>query len=575
MVSRKIPCIPAGRRRIGETDGRRETMFKSHKTWIIYIASLILIMGAACSPGGDKPPEKAAPVPFPLEEATIAGLQEMMTSGDATSESLVSLYLKRIEEIDRGGPGLNAVIETNPDALAIARELDRERKDKGPRGPLHGIPILIKDNIDTADNMETTAGSLALLGSKPARDAFVAGRLRAAGAVIIGKTNLSEWANFRSSRSTSGWSGRGGQTKNPYALDRNPSGSSSGSAAAVAANLVAAAVGTETDGSIVSPASACGIVGIKPTIGLVSRSGIVPIAHSQDTAGPMARTVADAATLLGAMTGLDPDDAATKDSEGHFRADYREFLKPDGLRGARIGVLRARSFNFAKKLDPILEGAVEAMKREGAEVVDPVEFPTLGKTDDSEYKVLLYEFKADLEAYFAERPGAAVRSLTDLMAFNDKNADREMPFFGQEILEQAAKKGPLTDKAYLDALAMNHKLMRAEGIDAVLTKHKLDALIVLTNGPAHMTDLINGDSFSGSSSSPAAIAGYPTITLPAGWVNGLPVGISFIGKAWSEPELIKLAYGLERALGMRQAPRLLPTAEISVAGSVRALSKVP
>jgi amidase len=379
-------------------------MFNSRRTWIIYMASFALIMGAACVPGGDKAPEKAAPVPFPLEEATIAGLQQMMTSGTATSESLVSLYLKRIEEIDRGGPGLNAIIETNPDAMSIARELDRERKEKGPRGPLHGIPVVIKDNIDTADNMETTAGSLALLGSKPARDAFVAGRLRAAGAVIIGKTNLSEWANFRSSQSTSGWSGRGGQTKNPYALDRNPSGSSSGSAVAVAANLVAAAVGTETDGSIVSPASVCGIVGIKPTVGLVSRSGIVPIAHSQDTAGPMARTVADAAALLGAMTGFDPADAATKDSEGHGLADYREFLKPDGLRGARIGVLRSGRLNFSSKLHPVLQAVVEAMKREGAEVVDPVEFPTLGETDDSEYEVLLYEFKADLEAYFAGRP---------------------------------------------------------------------------------------------------------------------------------------------------------------------------
>ncbi len=541
-------------------------MFKSRGTCIILIASWILVMGAACGPSGDRAADKKVPEVFPLEEATIAGLQEMMTSGTATSESLVSLYLKRIEEIDRGGPGLNAVIETNPDALAIARELDRERREKGPRGPLHGIPVVIKDNIDTADNMETTAGSLALLGSKPAHDAFVAGRLRAAGAVIMGKTNLSEWANFRSSRSTSGWSGRGGQTKNPYALDRNPSGSSSGSAVAVAASLAAVAVGTETDGSVVSPASCCGIVGIKPTVGLVSRSGIVPIAHSQDTAGPMARTVADVAVLLGAMTGLDPADAATKDSEGRALPDYREFLKPDGLRGARIGVLRARSFNFAKKLDPILQNAVEAMKREGAEVVDPVEFPTLGQTDDSEYEVLLYEFKADLEAYFAGRPGAAVRTLADLIAFDDKNADREMPFFGQEILEQAAKKGPLTDKAYLDALAKNHKLMRAEGIDAVLAKHRLDALVVLTNGPAHMTDLINGDSFSGSSSSPAAVAGYPTITLPAGWVNGLPVGISFIGKAWSEPELIMLAYGLERALGMRRAPRFPATAEIPQTG---------
>jgi amidase len=531
------------------------------------------MLAAACSPGGNRTPEKAGPAKFPLEEATIAELQEMMTSGAATSESLVSLYLRRIEEIDRSGPGLNSVLETNPDALAIARELDRERREKGPRGPLHGIPVLIKDNIDTADNMETTAGSFALLGSKPARDAFVVGRLRAAGAVIIGKTNLSEWANFRSSRSSSGWSGRGGQTRNPYALDRNPSGSSSGSAVATAANLAAAAVGTETDGSIVSPSSACGIVGIKPTVGLVSRSGIVPIAHSQDTAGPMARTVADAATLLGAMTGLDPSDAATKDSEGRFLTDYREFLKPDGLRGARIGVLRSDSFNFNRKLDPVLRDAIEAMKREGAEIVDPVEFPTLGKTDGSEYEVLLYEFKADLATYLAGRPGAAIRGVSDLMEFNQKNADREMPFFGQEILESAAKKGPLTDKAYREALAKDHELMRTKGIDAVLAKHKLDALVVLTNGPAHLTDLINGDSFSGSSSSPAAVAGYPSITLPAGWINGLPVGISFIGKAWSEPVLIRLACGLERALGMRKAPRLLPTAEIPSAGPVRAISK--
>jgi amidase len=543
-------------------------VFRIQKASILLTAALALMLAAACSPGGKRAPEKAAPVKLTLEEATIAGLQEMMTSGTATSESLVSLYLKRIDEIDRGGPGLNSVIQTNPDALAAARELDRERKEKGPRGPLHGIPILIKDNIDTADNMETTAGSLALLGSKPGRDAFIVERLRAAGAVIIGKTNLSEWANFRSSRSTSGWSGRGGQTRNPYALDRNPSGSSSGSAAAVAASLAAAAVGTETDGSIVSPSSACGIVGIKPTVGLVSRSGIIPIAHSQDTAGPMARTVADAATLLGAMTGPDPADATTKGSEGRFPTDYREFLKPDGLRGARIGVLRSDSFNFAKKLDPVLQSAVEAMKREGAEVIDPVGFPTLGKTDGSEYEVLLYEFKADLEAYLAGRPGAAVRGLPDLIAFNLKNADREMPFFGQEILESAAKKGPLSDKAYRDALAKDHDLMRTKGIDAVMTKHKLDALLVLTNGPAHLTDLINGDSFSGSSSSPAAVAGYPSITLPAGWIHGLPVGISFIGRAWSEPVLIRLAYGLERALGMRKAPRFLTTAEIPAAGPV-------
>jgi amidase len=543
-------------------------------TVVIFSIALALSLSPACRQAGEAPADKAAadkpaptaPAAFPLEEVTIVSLQQMMASGEETSESIVRRYLERIDAVDRadrGGPGLNSVIEVNPDALAIARELDRERKEKGPRGPMHGIPVLIKDNIDTADKMETTAGSLALLGSKPARDAFVVRRLRESGAVILGKTNLSEWANFRSTRSTSGWSGRGGQTKNPYALDRNPSGSSAGSAAAVAANLVAVSIGTETDGSIVSPASCCGIVGLKPTVGLVSRSGIVPIAHSQDTAGPMARTVADAAILLGAMTGPDEDDTATQTTGVRLFQDYREFLEPGGLRGARIGVLRARQFNFAKMLDPILENAIEAMKREGAEVIDPVEFPTLGQTDDAEYEVLLYEFKADLEAYFASRPGTAVLTLEDLAAFNETNADREMPFFGQEIVERAAKKGPLTDKAYLDALAKCRELMRDKGIDAVMEEHKLDALLVLTNGPAHMTDLVNGDSFSGSSSSLAAVAGYPTITLPAGYVFGLPVGVSLIGRAWGEPELIRLAYGLENALGMRRTPKLLPTADLA------------
>jgi amidase len=539
---------------------------------IAFAASALIVVAAACGPKGERPsgktpPEAAGSEPpataaFPLEEVTIAGLQEMMASGQTASEKLVALYLERIEAIDKSGPGLNAIIEVNPDALAIARELDRERREKGPRGPLHGIPVVIKDNIDTADKMETTAGSLALLGSKPARDAAIAGRLREAGAVIIAKTNLSEWANFRSSQSTSGWSGRGGQTKNPYALDRNPSGSSSGTATAVSANLAAAGIGTETDGSIVSPSSCCGLVGLKPTVGLVSRSGIVPIAHSQDTAGPMTRTVADAAALLGAIAGPDENDPATVTGGVRVYKDYREFLVVDGLRGARIGVVRAASFNFAKKLEPILNGAVEALKKAGAEVVDPVELPHVNDTGDAEYEVLLYEFKADLEAYFASRPGAAVKTLADLIAFNGKNADREMPFFGQEIVERAAKKGPLTEKAYLDALAKCRELTREKGIDAVLAKHKLDALLVLTNGPAHMTDLINGDSFSGSSSSPAAVAGYPTITLPAGWVHGLPVGVSFIGTAWSEPVLIKLAYGLEQALKARKAPRFLPTADL-------------
>ena len=533
---------------------------------VIAVAVTVVACGG---PSGEKTADKAAkesaPAAFPLEEATIAGLQDMMSSGRITSEKLVTLYFDRIDRIDQGGPRLNAVIQKNPDALAIAREMDRERKDKGPRGPLHGIPVLIKDNIDTADNMETTAGSLALLGSKPAKDAFIVARLREAGAVIIGKTNLSEWANFRSSHSTSGWSGRGGQTHNPYAVDRNPSGSSSGTAAAVSANLVTVGIGTETDGSIVSPSSCCGIVGIKPTVGLVSRSGIIPIAHSQDTAGPMARTVSDAATLLGAMAGPDPGDPATQGSGSRFFGDYREFLKPGGLKGARIGVLRGKGFNFSKRLDLILQNAVEALKREGAEVVDPVEFPTLGQTDEAEYEVLLYEFKADLETYFAGRPGCAVKTLDDLIAFDLKNAEREMPYFDQETLEQAAKKGPLTDKAYLDALKKCRELMRDKGIDAVMGKGKLDALLVLTNGPAHMTDLVNGDSFSGSSSSLAAVAGYPTITLPAGEYLGLPVGVSLIGKAWSEPELIRLAYGLEQALGAaRKAPKLLLTVPLRV-----------
>lgn len=537
-------------------------------TWTagIVICGLVLANSCGGKPEGAAPGEAArTPAAFRLEEVTIASLQEMMDSGRETSESIVKLYLDRIERIDRSGPTLNSVIQVNPDALATARELDRERKEKGPRGPLHGVPVLIKDNIDTADKMETTAGSLALLGSKPAKDAFVVERLREAGAVILGKTNLSEWANFRSSRSTSGWSGRGGQTKNPYALDRNPSGSSSGTGAAISANLAAVGIGTETDGSIVSPSSCCGLVGLKPTVGLVSRSGIVPIAHSQDTAGPMARTVADAATLLGAMAGPDAKDPATQTGGVRLFQDYREFLKPGALRGARIGVLRAREFNFAKALDPILDNAIAVLKREGAEIVDPVEFPVLGKTDEAEYEVLLYEFKADLEAYFAGRPGCALRTLDDLAAFDLKNADREMPFFGQEIVEQAAKKGPLTDKPYLEALAKCRELMREKGIDAVLAGHKLDALIALTNGPAHLTDLVNGDSFSGSSSSPAAVAGYPTITLPAGYVFGLPVGVSLIGRAWSEPELIRLAFGLEQALGMRKAPRLLPTAELPAA----------
>ena len=500
--------------------------------------------------------------PFDLDEVTIAELQARMRSGKYSAASLVKRYLERIEQIDKRGPAVNAVIELNPDAMAIARALDGERKSQGPRGPLHGVPILIKDNIDTHDRMTTTAGSLALEGSVPPRDSFVAQRLRESGAVILGKTNLSEWANFRSTHSTSGWSGRGGLSRNPYALDRNPSGSSSGSAVAVATSLCAAAIGTETDGSIVSPCSANGIVGIKPTVGLVSRAGIVPIAHSQDTAGPMARTVTDAAILLGALAGADPRDDATKTSEGKSHRDYTKFLEPDGLRGARIGVAR-NFFGFHDQVDKLLEAAIEEMKGLGAVMVDPADIPTKGKFDDSEFAVLLYEFKADLKAYLESLGAdAPVRSLREIIEFNERNRPREMPCFGQEIFLKAQQKGPLTDKAYSDALEKNHQLARTDGIDAVINQHHLDAIVTPTAGPAWMTDLVNGDHESGGSSSPAAVAGYPSITVPAGQVSGLPVGLSFFGRAYSEPTLLKLAFAFEQAIRARQPPRFLLTADL-------------
>jgi amidase len=481
-----------------------------------------------------------------FENLTVPELQAKMTSGELTSVNIVVSYLHRIAKFDRGGPEINSVIELNPEAVDIARALDEERAKSGPRSPLHGIPVLIKDNIDTADGMQTTAGSLALVGSTPSRDAFIVERLRAAGAVILGKTNLSEWANFRSTKSVSGWSARGGQTRNPFALDRNASGSSSGSAAAVAVSLAPIAIGTETDGSIVSPASVCGIVGIKPTLGLVSRSGIVPIAHSQDTAGPMTRTVADAALLLGALAGVDPRDPETKKSEGHKQPDYTKFLDANALKGARIGVVRSKSFGLGPKVEPILESALAAMKSKGATIVE-VELKDIETIGDSEFEVLLYEFKADLEAYLANRPGAGVKTIAELIAFNKANADREMPYFGQEILEMAEKKGPLTEKAYLDALAKNHEITRTKGIDAVIDAEKLDALVTIANGPAWPIDPVNGDAYTGGASSPAAVAGYPSITVPAGQVMGLPVGVLFFGKAWSEPKLIGLAYAFEQA----------------------------
>jgi amidase len=524
--------------------------------------ALAALMAAACQ--RPAPPSTHETAVFDLEEATVADLQQRMQSGRETSRSLVDKYLARIESIDKRGPALNSVIEINPDARAIAYALDVERKAKGPRGPLHGIPVLIKDNIATADRMMTTAGSLALEGARPPADAFLVAQLRAAGAVILGKTNLSEWANFRSTHSSSGWSGRGGQTKDPYALDRNPSGSSSGSAAATAANLCVIAVGTETDGSIVSPSSSNSLVGIKPTLGLVSRTGIVPIAHSQDTAGPMARTVTDAAVLLGALAGVDPADPATRDAAAKGRRDYTAALDAAGLKGARLGVVRKKLMGYSAAADRLMDAAIADVKAQGAIVVDPADIPTLGQFDDSELDVLLYEFKADLDKYLAwVGPTAPVHSLADIIAFNARTKDREMPYFAQELMEQAQAKGPLTDAAYLAALAKNHALARTRGIDAVMDRYSLDALIAPTSGPPWLTDLANGDYATNGSSTPAAVAGYPHITVPGGYAFGLPVGISFFGRAWSESTLIKLAYAFEQATKHRRPPTFPSTADFT------------
>lgn len=517
----------------------------------------------AFRPEGNSSAQTANSAPaFELDEITVAQLQDAMSSGKLTARSIAEKYLARIAEIDKQGPSLNSVIELNPDALSIADSLDAERKSKGPRGPMHGIPVLLKDNIGTSDRMMTTAGSLALAGSTPPKDSGVARQLRAAGAVILGKTNLSEWANFRSSHSSSGWSGRGGQTRNPYALDRNPCGSSSGSGAAVSANLCAVTVGSETDGSIVCPSSANGIVGIKPTVGLVSRAGIIPISHSQDTAGPICRTVADAATLLTALAGEDPDDSATSAAHGKISADYTKFLDRAGLRGARIGVVR-KFFDMNEKLGPLMESALEAMKREGAVLIDPVEIDSVGKFDEAELEVMYYEFKADLNAYLAKyAPSAQVHSLADIIAFNERNRARELQFFGQDIMVKSQAKGPLTEKAYIDAREKSLRLAGKEGIDAAMDLHKLDALVAPTAGPTWVTDLVNGDHDSGGSSSLAAVAGYPNINVPAGFVFGLPVGISFFGRAWSEPALIKIAYAFEQATRARQIPKFLDTVDL-------------
>ncbi len=502
--------------------------------------------------------------PFELEEMPIAEMQRWMAAGRFTARYLVERYIERIEALDWNGPATRNVLQLNPDALQIADRLDAERRANRVRGPLHGIPVIVKDNIDTADKMMTTAGSYALLGSRPARDAFLVERLQAAGAIILGKANLSEWANFRGSHSSSGWSGRGGQGKNPYVLDRNPCGSSSGSGASVSANYCAGAVGTETNGSIVCPASANSVVGIKPTVGLVSRSGIVPIAHSQDTAGPMARTVADAATLLGAMTGVDERDAATRESRGHLQSDYTRFLDPDGLRGARIGLPRERYFGFSEETDRIMEEAIQALRDAGAEIIDPADIPNAGEINRPSYQVLLYEFKADLNKYLEGLgPGAPVKTLEEIIAFNEAHHDLELKYFGQERMLAAQEKGPLTEQEYLESLEKAKRLAAPEGIDAIVDEHRLDALAAPTGSPPWPIDLVNGDHFMGGSSSPAAIAGYPNISVPAGYVFGLPVGISFFGRAWSEPTLIRIAYAFEQATQVRQQPRFLATADLS------------
>jgi len=498
--------------------------------------------------------------PFELDEATVADLQAAMESGERTARSITQLYLDRIEALDGQGPELRSVIETNPEALDIADQLDAERQATGPRGPLHGIPVALKDNIDTHDQMTTTAGSLALEGSIPPQDSFIAERLREAGAIILAKLNMSEWAYFRGERATSGWSARGGQCRMPYALDRNPCGSSSGSGVAAAANLSALTIGTETGGSIMCPSSTNGIVGIKPTVGLWSRSGVIPISHSQDTAGPMCRTVRDSAVLLGPVTGVDPRDPATAASEGNFHADYTQFLDAGGLQGARLGI--ARSFpGFPPEVLALFDEAVDAMREAGAVIVDPANLPNAAWNDEAPLLVLEYEFKANLNAYLASLgPDAPVRTLAEIIEFNERNADVEMPHFGQQRLIASEARGPLTDQAYLDAVRAIQRGNREDGIDRLMNEHNLDAIVAPTRGLAWKTDHILGDSLGGGSSAgPAAIAGYPDITVPMGFVSGLPAGVSFFGRRWSEPVLLRIAYAYEQATSHRAAPTFAPT----------------
>ena len=499
--------------------------------------------------------------PFPLEEYTVHQLQQEMQAGTYTSREIVQLYLDRIAEIDKDG--INSVIEINPEALSIADQLDQERSDGNVRGPLHGIPVLIKDNIDTGDQMMTTAGSLALMGSRASQDAFIVSKLREAGAVLLGKTNLSEWANFRSTRSSSGWSGRGKQTRNPFSLDRNPCGSSSGSGAAVSGNLCAIAIGTETNGSIVCPSSANGVVGIKPTVGLWSRTGIIPISHTQDTAGPMGRTVADAVTLLGPLTGVDNSDQRTIESNGNAVTDYHEFLDPKGLQGKRLGIWQ-ESMGFHEEVDALMESAFELMKSAGAEIIDPVEIPGHQQVGRAGYDLLLYEFKHGINKYLSTRENLNVKDLSDLIDFNRDNQDSSMPYFKQEIFESSQEKEDLDSKDYQEILEKVLRLSREEGIDQAIKQHKLDAIIAPTGGPAWPIDVINGDHFGGGSSSPAARAGYPNISVPAGYIHGLPVGISFFSTAWSESTLIAIAYAFEQLRGSRKTPKMPLTLDLKL-----------